>query len=174
HEVPFVALFDTMNPAAPIRPYALTERVSVYWNASNDLSLRERILKLAGRFKDGVETHLRVKAEVAAAQKAGTAAAHTEMRAIQLREAHVAAMDAYVPQPFAGCLHVFRAAAVNDKFEVPDDYGWKHLVKDLRIIEVPGEHLTMFEDGHVKPLADEFLRCLEASLPTPSLHPKPH
>nr|MCU0796591.1 amino acid adenylation domain-containing protein [Akkermansiaceae bacterium] len=164
HEVPFVALFDTMNPAAPVRPYALTERVSVYWNASQDLSLRERILKLAGRFKDGVETHLRIKAEVAAAQKVGTAAAHTEMRAIQLREAHVAAMDAYKPQPFRGRLHVFRAAAVNDKFEVPDDYGWQGLVDDLRIIEVPGEHLTMFEDGNVKPLADQFLRCLENAI----------
>ena len=169
HEVPFVALFDTMNPAAPVRPYALTERVSVYWNSSNELSLRERILKLAGRFKDGVETHLRVKAEIAAAQKAGVAEAHSDLRAIQLREAHVAAMDAYRPRPFRGCLHVFRATAVNDKFEVPDDYGWRDLVDELRLVEVPGEHLTMFDEGNVKPLADEFGRCLERALHTPTM-----
>lgn len=159
-EVPFVGLFDTTNPAADVRPYALGERVSVYWNASQNLSLGERILKLAGRFKDGVETHMRVKAEVADAQREGAAEAHTERRAVQLREAHEAAMDAYVPGPFRGTLHLFRADAVNDKFEIPDDYGWGDCVDDLVVIEVSGEHLTLFESGHVGPLADHVSTAL--------------
>ncbi|GAA5483905.1 non-ribosomal peptide synthetase/type I polyketide synthase [Haloferula sargassicola] len=163
-DVPFLGVFDTLNPAADIRPYALTERVSVYWNARQDLSLGERILKLAGRFKDGVETHLRVKSESAAAHKVTHAAAHSEQRAVLLREAHEAAMDAYRPGHFHGRMHVFRAAEVNDKFEVPGDYGWGELVDDLEMIDVPGEHLTLFEEGHVAPLADHFSRSLNSSL----------
>lgn len=159
HEVPFVALFDTVNPAAEIRPYALSERVSVYWNSQSEAPLGERILRLAARFKDGVETHLRVKAESADA-RGEAAAAHTERRAVQLREAHEAAMDAYVPGPFPGRLHLFRASAVNDKFEIPDDYGWSKLVEELEIVEVPGKHLTLFEDGNVGPLATDFALAL--------------
>ncbi len=163
-EVPFLGVFDTINPAAAVRPYALTERVSVYWNARQDLSLGERILKLANRFAEGVNTHLRVKSESAAAHRSARAAAHSEQRAILLREAHEAAMDAYRPGHFHGRMHVFRATEVNDKFEVPSDYGWGELVDDLQIVEVPGEHLTLFDDGNVSPLADQFSRCLSTAL----------
>lgn len=162
-EVPFLALFDTVNPAIELRPYALSQRVSVYWNAQSEAPLGERILRLAGRFKDGVETHLRVKAESAAA-KGEAAAAHTERRAVQLREAHEAAMDAYRPSQFRGTLHLFRASAVNDKFEIPDDYGWSDQVDELRIVEVPGEHLTLFEDGNVAPLAEDVSAALSEAV----------
>ncbi|MCH7226404.1 amino acid adenylation domain-containing protein [Haloferula sp. A504] len=164
-EVPFLALFDTVNPAADIRPYALGERVSVYWNSQSEASLAERIRRLAGRFKDGVETHLRVKAESAAA-RGEAASAHTERRAVQLREAHEKAMDAYQPSRFRGTLHLFRASAVNDKFEIPDDYGWSDHVDALKIIEVPGEHLTLFDDGNVGPLAEDVAAELRAAVGT--------
>ncbi|MBK1828217.1 non-ribosomal peptide synthetase/type I polyketide synthase [Haloferula rosea] len=162
--VPFLGLFDTLNPATEIRPYALSERVSVYWNASSNLSLSERITRLAGRFKDGVETHIKVKAEVAEAQRSAAAEAHTELRAVQLREAHEAAMDAYQPGPFHGTLNLFRADAVNDKFEIPDDYGWSDRVDELKVVEVPGEHLTLFDSGHVGPLAGHVSQALKESL----------
>lgn len=106
-----------------------------------------------------METHLRVKAESAAA-RGDAAAAHTERRAVQLREAHEAAMDAYRPGRFHGTLHLFRASAVNDKFEIPDDYGWGALVDELKLLEVPGEHLTLFEDGNVGPLAEDVAAAL--------------
>ncbi|MGB1129065.1 MAG: amino acid adenylation domain-containing protein [Haloferula sp.] len=162
--VPFLGLFDTLNPQAPIRPYALNERVSVYWNASRELSLSERILRLATRFKDGVETHIKVKAEVAEARGSEAAAAHTELRAVQLRDAHEAAMDAYVPGRFEGTLTLFRADAVNDKFELPDDYGWGDRVENLVVQEVPGEHLTLFDSGNVDPLAGHVSSALDASM----------
>ncbi|MGB6222854.1 amino acid adenylation domain-containing protein [Haloferula sp.] len=160
-EVPFVGLFDTVNPAAEMRPYALSERMSVYWNAQADKPLIGRIASLASRFKDGVETHLRVKSEVAAAKSSAAAEAHTELRAIQLREAHEQAMRAFEPKPFDGTLTLFRAEAVNDKFAIPDDYGWSSLVKELRIVEVPGQHLTMFDSGHVEPLANSFSKAIQ-------------
>ena len=163
--MPFLALFDTVNPASDIRPYALGERVSVYWNSQSEASLAERIRRLAGRFKDGVETHLRVKAESASA-RGEAASAHTERRAVQLREAHEAAMDAYQPSRFRGTLHLFRASAVNDKFEIPDDYGWLDHVDALKVIEVPGEHLTLFDDGNVSPLAEDVSAALKAAVGT--------
>ncbi|MEM1083408.1 MAG: amino acid adenylation domain-containing protein [Verrucomicrobiota bacterium] len=160
-EVPFLGLFDTVNPATETRSYALSERMSVYWNAQSDKPLIGRIASIAGRFKDGVETHLRVKSEVAAARNSDTAEAHTELRSVQLREAHEQAMRAYRPRPLSGTLTLFRAAMVNDKFAIPDDYGWDALVDELKIIEVPGEHLTMFDSGNVGPLAQSFSASIE-------------
>lgn len=167
-EVPFLGLFDTVNPATDMRPYALGERVSVYWNAQAQTPLGERIRRLASRFKEGVETHIRVKTESADA-KGGVAAAHTERRAVQLREAHEAAMDAYQPSRFRGTLHLFRASAVNDKFEIPDDYGWSKHVDALQVIEVPGEHLTLFDDGNVGPLAEDFADAMRSAT-NPQIH----
>jgi amino acid adenylation domain-containing protein len=162
-EVPFVGLFDTVNPSVEMRPYALSERMSVYWNAQADKPLVGKIASIAGRFKEGVETHFRVKSEVAEARSSDAAEAHTELRAVQLREAHEQAMRAYEPKTFGGVLTLFRAAAVNDKFSIPDDYGWSALVQELRIIEVPGQHLTMFDSGNVGPLADSFAEAIQGS-----------
>ncbi|MEP4078997.1 amino acid adenylation domain-containing protein [Haloferula sp.] len=163
-QVPFLGLFDTVNPSAETRAYAFSERMSVYWNAQADKPLIGRIASIAGRFKDGVETHLRVKSEVATARSSETAEAHTELRAVQLREAHEQAMRAYEPESYDGELTLFRAEAVNDKFAIPDDYGWSGLVKELKIIEVPGQHLTMFDTGHVGPLADSFAASIQNSI----------
>jgi amino acid adenylation domain-containing protein/FkbH-like protein len=163
-EVAYLALFDTVNPVAELRAYALPERVSVYWNAHADLPVGPRLRKLAGRFRNGVGTHFRVKSEVRAARRAPVAEGHTELRAVQLREAHEAAMDAYRPQKFGGTLHLFRASEVNDKVEMPADYGWGSLVGRLEIVDSPGEHLTMFEGEHVGALGDRVNGALGKAL----------
>jgi thioesterase domain-containing protein len=55
---------------------------------------------------------------------------------------------------------LFRADAVNDKFEVPSDYGWSHLVRELEILDVPGEHLTLFDKENAPALARAFSKGL--------------
>ncbi len=159
-KVAMLGLFDTENPAIELRPYHLTERVSVYWNSQSDKPLMDRLASMASRFKDGVETHFRVRSELAEASKSDIAEANTELRAVQLREAHSEVMDAFRPKPFGGTLTLFRASVVNDKYAVPDHYGWGGVVGSLEIIEVPGKHLTLFESGNVEALADAFLNAI--------------
>jgi len=155
-EVPYLVLFDTVNPAVDVKEYSLPERVSVFWSAQSEKRLLGRLRSLAARFRDGVETNLRVKAEVAAAKRAEPAGAHSELRSLQLREAHYAAMQAYNPKPYPGVLTLFRADAVDDKFEVPADYGWSGIVGEIRIVDVPGEHLTLFDPKNISHLARKF------------------
>ena len=158
--VPYLALFDTLNPVAPIRSYSITERVAVRWRSQNGMPLLGKVKTLAERFANGVETSRRIKAEVAAAERALPADAHSELRAVQLREAHHEAMKAYQPSFYAGKMTLFRADAVNDKFEVPSDYGWSHLVRELEILDVPGEHLTLFDKENAPALARAFAKGL--------------
>jgi thioesterase domain-containing protein len=159
-EVSFLGLIDTLNPAISVRAYSLAERVAVFWDARHAEPLPRRLWSLAKRFRGGIQTNLRVKAELAAAARCEHAAAHSELRGVQLREAHYRAMKAYRPLPYAGTLTLFRASEVSDKFEFPEDYGWRGLPAELRVVEVAGEHLTIFEDAHIEPLAREFARHL--------------
>jgi len=140
----------------------------VFWSAHREQPLLGRFGMLAARFCNGVETNLRVKGEVAKARRSEPAEAHSELRRIQLREAHHRAMKAYVPRPYPGALTLFRAAAVNDKFECPADYGWSGLVDELRIVDVAGTHLTIFDSQHVGELARKFASRLPRNAARPA------
>lgn len=154
-EVVFLGLFDTENPAMHWRRYPLAERASVFWRSTAGHSLPRRVAGLLGRIAGGVRTHFQVKAEQWAVRRFLRSAPHSTLRSLQVREAHAAAMDAYRPPAVDVPLHLFRTAAVDDKFEIVSDYGWAALTPRLEIVDVPGEHLTMFAPEHVPVLARE-------------------
>jgi amino acid adenylation domain-containing protein len=160
-EIEFLGLIDTLNPVVPVREYSLPERVSVFWKSREEQPMLGRLQSLATRFREGVGTNLRVRSEVAAASRE-TAGAHSELRGVQLREAHYQAMLAYTPKPCAGALTLFRASGVSDKFEFPEDYGWRALAGDFRIVDVPGEHLTVFDRDNIHLFAQRFAARLPA------------
>lgn len=153
-EVAFLALLDTENPAAGFRRYGCSERLQVFWRATFGYDWWTRSGLLASRMFDGVATHLRVKSEQRAVREAGQTPPHSNLRMLQVRELHSEAMDAYRPQALDLKVLLFKTEAVNDKFEVADDYGWRSLVRELQIVTVPGEHLTMFDQENVGNLAD--------------------
>lgn len=158
--VPYLALFDTLNPAVPVRAYTMAERASVRWKSLNGMPVLGKVKTMVERFAGGVKTNRRVRMEIAAARRASPADAHSELRAIQLREAHHEAMKAYQPPSYRGKMTLFRADAMDDKFEVPPDYGWSNLVRELEIVDVPGEHLTLFDQANASILAKAFSKRL--------------
>jgi amino acid adenylation domain-containing protein len=159
-EVAFLGLFDTENPAAAWRRYSLAERAAVFWRASAGRALPLRLARLLGRIAAGIEVHFRVKLEQAAVRHFRRSSPYGRLRALQVREQHATAMDAYRPAPLDLPLHLFRTAAVDDKFAVAPDYGWSALTPRLRIADVPGEHLTMFSPRNAPALARELEKCL--------------
>ncbi len=159
-EVRFAGLFDTVNPATPMREYTLMERVEVYWNAQEKRGLVRKICRMIGRIREGFETHFRVKGEVRAARTAGRTKPHTGIRILQVREAHEKAMQNYQPEPLSCHITLFKSKAPDDKFDIPPDYGWSGLVRSMDVVEVPGSHLTMFAPRHVGPLAREVAKRL--------------
>lgn len=160
--VAFAGLFDTINPAAPMREYSLMERAEVFWDSQNQLSWIGRIGQLVTRTREGISTHLRVKKESHAARNAGATEPHSDIRMLQVREAHWESMMAYQPGPLACHITLFKSQATNDKFDIPDDYGWRPLVGSMDIVRVQGRHLTMFAPRHVGALAREISRHLGA------------
>ncbi|KAB8318928.1 amino acid adenylation domain-containing protein [Tolypothrix campylonemoides VB511288] len=83
-----------------------------------------------------------------------------DVRNLRVREANYRAVEAYVLQPYPNRLTVFRVA---DELRVKDEgyildpnMGWKELaVGGLEFHYVPGDHLSMLEEPHVKSLAEK-------------------
>jgi len=164
--VNFVALFDTVNPQAGARKHSALGRVKSFWEQHADLPLAERTTRLASRFIEGTKTHFRIKQELAAAEASGPAEAHTDLRRVQLREAHDQVMMRYSPNEFAGNAHLYKVRFTGDKLEIPADYGWSSFSLDgLTIHEVPGHHLTLFDTEHLPEFAEKLDHALKASDP---------
>jgi thioesterase domain-containing protein len=119
---------------------------------------------LLDRFRDGIATHRRVKAELAAATSHGPAEPFSDLRRIQVREENWRAMQEFQPRPFAGRITLFKTNHVNDKVERPADYGWAALaLSGLDIVSVSGHHLELFAPEHIGTLAEALTRSLRRS-----------
>jgi amino acid adenylation domain-containing protein len=168
HQVEFLGLFDTHNPSAPARRYGPCERLRVFWQQSRDEALPSRLGQLRTRIGEGMRTHRRVKAELAAAA-AGPADAYSDLRRVQVREENWRAMQAYQPKLFAGRITLFKTNHVNDKIERPADYGWAALAASgLDIVSVSGHHLALFAPEHIGTLAEALTRSLRKSAHPPT------
>jgi thioesterase domain-containing protein len=55
---------------------------------------------------------------------------------------------------------LFKSSVVDDKFEIPPDYGWGVVSSKVDVVEVPGKHLTMFDAPHVGKLAAQINKRL--------------
>jgi amino acid adenylation domain-containing protein len=154
HRVEFLGLFDTHNPTAPCKRYSLTGRLGAFWQQQDDLPLPAKLERLRERIAEGISVHRQVKREVAEAMTMGPAEAHSDLRRVQVREENWRAMQAYTPRFYPGPITLFKAMTPSDKVEWPADYGWTvHAGGGLRIVPVPGRHLTLFDEENVAALA---------------------
>ncbi len=164
HEVEFLGLFDTHNPAAEFRNYGLSERLRVFWRQNSEVPFWSRIKRVRQRFSEGLHTNRRIKEELKAAKSNGPAAPFSDLRRVQVREENWRAMQAYLPRPYEGRITLFKTSALNDKVEHPVDYGWARVALDgLDIVSVAGEHLTLFAPENVGRLAEILSVSLDAS-----------
>jgi phthiocerol/phenolphthiocerol synthesis type-I polyketide synthase D len=164
HQVGFLGMFDTHNPAAPTRRYGPFERLAVFWTQCAELPLPKRIGLLASRVREGIMTHRSIKAELRAAAASGPAGAYTDLRRVQVREENWRAMLAYQPRPFPGHITLFKTTHTDDKVEYPADYGWSEVARDgLDIVSVSGRHLDLFNSDNIASLADTLNRSISRS-----------
>lgn len=154
-QVLFLGLFDTENPASQWRKYGMGERLAVHWNAMKGRNRAAKASFLIRRVCIGFATNLEGRFHRMAIRCNLRASPHSKLRAAMVREAHAAAMDAYRPGRIDVPVTLFKTEAEDDKFEVASDYGWGLLADGLDIVQVPGEHLTMFSTPHVETLARE-------------------
>ncbi|WP_315790951.1 amino acid adenylation domain-containing protein [Fischerella sp. JS2] len=90
----------------------------------------------------------------------------------KLFKSHVQAMRDYVPQVYPHSLTLFRAneEIVHDfesaEFNTNDPWlGWgKYSRQPIQVIEVPGDHFSMFVEPHIQELAKQLRICIDHAL----------
>jgi thioesterase domain-containing protein len=160
----FLGLIDTDNPAAASRRRSLGERVALSWNDQSraNANVLQKVGALSLRVGTGIVDRFVTEAEEALARTVPAAEKISRLRQVQLRKAHERATEAYVPPTYPGKLQLFRATMEGDKYELARDYGWSELVGELEIIDVPGNHLSIFDDANITGMAEAFRASLTA------------
>ncbi len=162
HQVEFLGMFDTHNPAAPARSYNLLERLLVFWGQTRDVRLTARLGMLVARIRTGLVTHKRIRTELKTASTSPAAEAYSDLRRIQVREENWRAMGIYQPRTFKGRITLFKTSSVNDKIERPADYGWSCVARcGLEIVTVSGHHLDLFSPDNIDTLANALTTSLK-------------
>lgn len=153
HQVSFLGLFDTHNPAVNPRRYHLGERAAAFWRIHENLPASQRAIALLRRLPQGIQNRRRIREEVALASSL-TPEAHSHLRRVRIREENWRSMQAYQPHHFRGRITLFKARTASDKVEWPQDYGWSPFAEmGLDVVPVPGNHLSLFDSEHVPHLA---------------------
>ncbi|MCB1228974.1 MAG: amino acid adenylation domain-containing protein [Verrucomicrobiae bacterium] len=162
-EITFLGLIDTENPAAMVRKLSVAERVAFNWQKRNreDAGVMEKIGRLSKRVGTGIAYRLWFEVEGAAAKTLPPSKNTGWLRQAQIRTSYERAMDAYVPKPIDGQVTLFRAEQGNDKFDVGEDYGWGPLAsRGVEVIDVPGNHITIFDKQNIDGFAEAFRDAL--------------
>jgi non-ribosomal peptide synthetase component F/thioesterase domain-containing protein/acyl carrier protein len=72
--------------------------------------------------------------------------------------------QAYTPKPYSGELTLFRAKGRTAEYGSNLSLGWNEIVGGgVRVINVPGDHMTILEEPFVWDLVDELRTCLRKS-----------
>jgi thioesterase domain-containing protein len=103
----------------------------------------------------------------AIAQKVGLVPANLRLtdfqRIVEVYKAHSHAAFTYQPLPYSGTATLFvcqEPPAKGIEATQANTHHWSHLVPNLELREVPGNHFNMMDPPHVEHLAIEISSCL--------------
>ncbi len=79
----------------------------------------------------------------------------------KVHRANYIALDRYILPPYPGKLTLFRAMHQTFYIADPVKYGWAEYVKEMQILDIPGEHSTIFAPPNDVLFAKELQKCLD-------------
>lgn len=78
-----------------------------------------------------------------------------------IEELNFIATRDYVPQTYSGRATLFSATDLTASYDVED--GWRQLVAELEVHNIPGNHLDIIREPHVQVLAEKLNQCLKGA-----------
>jgi amino acid adenylation domain-containing protein len=95
--VTFTGLVDAINPRIPLAEYSLMDRARISWRASESAPVPRRLAHLAQRLYSAVTDRARVEWQTWQARRAKHSAPYSQIRATQVRTAHLRSEDGFQP-----------------------------------------------------------------------------
>lgn len=106
--------------------------------------------------------YFRERAEQAQLVIAGANPEHAQ-HVFEVFQANLSAMLDYRPRPYAGHITLFRASDQSTPMHSDPYLGWSLWADSVETHEIPGDHVTMFQEPAVAAVAEQFLpRLAEA------------
>ena len=79
-----------------------------------------------------------------------------ELRPLRLQLVLSTLAERYKPEPMSIPMHLITGKYPLPSYRIPADYGWTEVVSDLTMVQIRGEHNTIFYDPYLKSLIKAF------------------
>jgi thioesterase domain-containing protein len=161
-----LVLFDTAVPGCDQHVAAKDQALSHWQKLRNQGAnyLRQRFVSKTGYWR--FRLHRGAQAAACACYEFLGRSLPASLHYYQVEEAHKRALDRYIVQPYPGKITLMRAADVEETAGTRRNptLGWETMAKGgLEIYDVPGGHISMFEEPNVRILAEKLKIILLAS-----------
>jgi thioesterase domain-containing protein len=166
--VPFVVLFDSFNPVWRKNRNALARRMDrMHFHFVN--------LTRMGVREWPVYCRVRMQTLAAAVRRLAWRAVYKlRLRTERRRNHHLrdvgeilnVAVSEYEPQPYVGPVALIRPKLRPAGKRSDSAYSWTGLIPHLEIIDVPGDHVDMFQEPNVEHMASSLNAALSAVNPS--------
>ena len=154
-DVPLLVLLDTFHPHTTPRKLTLRERMNRLLEEGPSYLARQGKYKLTRHVEElSIELKIRLL-------ESNDLPLPLELREIQLTRAFVGAASRYRPKRYEGRVLLFRARMMAEIYQhVGPTLGWRDLVPNLEIVEVPGGHDSLVLEPNVQVLASHLTRAI--------------
>lgn len=151
-------LFDTPNPARENEfKSGFSNRLVSDWRSQDDKTLLKQVRRFGVHLIDGFQNKVEYLNHIRALKKE-----HGEildlpehLKILKIQEVHREISEQYDPQPFEGRTFLFRSLVQSGAFDFNRSMGWNTLIPRLKVIDVTGNHETIFNDPNVLILSRE-------------------
>jgi thioesterase domain-containing protein len=154
-----IGWLDRYGPS-PVAGLPSGDRLRAHWRSARERGLPSYLKRKAGRILQQRSEKLRCTYG-RLAQKMGRPISYEMQYKLVVTE-NIKASESYVPGPFSGRLVLFRAmvAVFYSQDYLDSGMGWRDLVDELAVYDVPGTHMSMVEEPHVQELAAAMQRVM--------------
>lgn len=171
-KVSFLGVFDTVSENAsdmhiPFvkRYYLRTDRLlnQIFWNISTFLKMpgnkKSEFVSLKWRsLKQKItKDDYKIKPEGVSVGKQSELPKYLH----KVHRANYIALEKYILPPYPGKLTLFRAMHQTFYIKDPVKYGWDEFVKEMVILNIPGEHSSIFAPPNDELFAKALQKCLD-------------
>jgi aspartate racemase len=162
-EVPFLILLDTYAPLPLAQQQGIDHAKVVSWFARDTAAGFGKSLLIPAEELRRIPEPEQLQYALGRLQAAAVIAPDTNVeqmrRYMDVYLANVKAMGKYEPEPYPDAVTLLRA---EEALRIDGTLGWsRHVKQPITIHNVPGNHVSMILEPHVKTLAGQLDACLD-------------
>ena len=170
-KVNLLAMFDTLTPAYGMQVMtweerSLPEKIEYHWNNIRTLGPTYLLDRVHSRFdwiKYKVEaTRLFTTRIVKNLWLQSGQEVPEYFQTFHREETYAMVYRSYEPQPYPGCITLFRATERSERDQFDPTLGWgQYAIEGIEVVDSPGEHGWMVRDPYAEILAKALRRSID-------------